>query len=323
MIRKAAAAGVTPLQACAIAGDRGCCEALLATGADVDDASIGGAPPLHFAIAAGATEVVACLLSHGADLHRQGPGGRTGLEVAMESGDEEIANLIADSRLSAAEKNAALVFALRAGRFDLADRLIRRQAPARGCPGAEDLGGGDVLVEAVSNGRAEVVEFLLARECEPSAVDRESLAPLDHAEADDKRAVRILLLRAGADPMDRDASGWCSFWRAVVGLHVEAVRDYVSHGVDLTSRLQVTGAEAEYDGLTLEEAVVHSIGRMTPDDELAADLAEGYRQVGVDPPLEEIASSLGEDAGTAAERGAAIVEMLGGMTRRNGRDRRR
>lgn len=76
----------------AIGGQREVAEALLAHGADVNEAAQAAAP-IHGAVMGGSPEMVSWLLEHGADASRPDFQGRSGFELAQAMGRPDLARL--------------------------------------------------------------------------------------------------------------------------------------------------------------------------------------------------------------------------------------
>lgn len=82
---------VTPLHSAAAGNHFEICEALIATGADVNARQAGGFTPLHSAAQNGNLELVDLLLKHGADPHAMTDAGKTARDFAAEGGHAGVA----------------------------------------------------------------------------------------------------------------------------------------------------------------------------------------------------------------------------------------
>jgi len=198
-------------------------EALLAAGADVNDANDRGWAPLHQAAYSNQSEIAAALIKHGADLDMEGHGsGGTPLIAALFWGHREVADLL--GRHSAAPGNLRAAAGL--GRHDLVekcfsgDKTLTPEAcaargfyrPHSGFPNwrpstdAQEVLD-EALVWACKSGRTEVLPRLL-----------QAGARLD------------------ADPYRGTALIW-----AAVGNHVETAAWLLDHGASVNLRATFGG----------------------------------------------------------------------------------
>lgn len=174
----------TPLH---IASDLGAVEvmaALIAAGADIEAEGRGGAHPLHLAATKNHSAAVTLLLDHGATVDSRDNFGFTPLMAALsfppEGFDAAEVLIAAGADLNAQDKAdqlTALHWAAGRGRLDAARFLISKGADINFRGGTE----GTPLHEAVWRRRLEMIVFLVARGADINAVNKNGETPIDFA----------------------------------------------------------------------------------------------------------------------------------------------
>lgn len=227
-----AAGPLPPLVRAAVSREADVLGALLAAGADANEAGPVGLTPLL--AAAGDAGLVRLLLDHGADPAAPSALGLTPLQAAAdgEGGLESMRLLLArrPAPLDAAELGEALRRAALAGDARKVDLLLASGAEVRGAgPGVSPL------TLAGWQGDADMIRHLVARGADPDPSE-DGVTPLINAVIDGQTEAVLALLEAGADPNARDggASGLTPLmWAATVDRGDTRVLDaLVAHGAD-------------------------------------------------------------------------------------------
>jgi ankyrin repeat protein/L-ascorbate metabolism protein UlaG (beta-lactamase superfamily) len=229
-------------------------------GADPNVGTFEGETPLSYAASRGRTEIVRALLEAGADPSLPDSSGTTPLMSASWGGQTEIFRLMLEA---GADPNAAndwgltaLAIAARNGNAEVARLLLEKGAD----PNHTGREGETILHAAVVGGSPETVDAVLA--AHPALDPGESRwgwTPLHSAAVRGYTDIAEKLVRAGADPGVRDASG---------ATPAEAAAKYGNKGV--LAALAASGGSAGLDarrscaadfrGLDDREAVVWYLG---------------------------------------------------------------
>ena len=156
-----AAADDPPLVAAAEAGDTGAVRNLLASGADVDAASVDGATALHWAVHRDLPALVRLLVDSGADVSATNRYGVQPIALAATNGSAVVLRQLldagADPNASMPGGETALMTAARAGPPDAVRALLRAGAD----PDArEDFGGQTAVMWAAERNNAPAVHAL-------------------------------------------------------------------------------------------------------------------------------------------------------------------
>ena len=142
--------------------DAAAVRALLAAGADANQAHADGAGALHWAAYRGDQEMAAALLAGGANPDAVNDLGVTPLALACENGDAEMVRRLleggAGASLTPPERPPALLSCARTGNAEAVAALIRRGADVNA---REPLRGQTALMWAAAQRHAAVVEILL------------------------------------------------------------------------------------------------------------------------------------------------------------------
>jgi ankyrin repeat protein len=209
--------GWTPLHVAA-AADKSSPELvrlLLASGADVGSRTPEGGTPLHYAARKGHREVGELLLDAKADVNAQAKNGPP-LRSAVQGWQVDMVRLLlargADPRWQAADGTRFLDWAVnRQGRrantgkeLPIIKMLLEHQADINY---GQERERGTVLHQAVSDGRQDLVDFLLANGAAIEARDRYGRRPLHRAVSQKNLEMVALLLKRGAQVNARDDQG--------------------------------------------------------------------------------------------------------------------
>ena len=242
-------------------------EALIAAGADVNEANDRGWTPLHQAAYANLPDVGARLIAAGAALDAEAHGaGGTPLTVALFWGHREVAEMLASHavipgnlRVAAAVGDLALV-----NRLFTADGALTPDAgaargffrPHSGFPDWEPSGErqevlDEALVWACKSDRVEVLDQLVSRGARVDA-DPYRGTPLIWAAACNRLGAATWLLDHGADVNHRGTFGGASHGRGVTALHLAAQSGHLAV-VDLLLRrgADPSAEDALYHGTPL------------------------------------------------------------------------
>ena len=269
-------------------GERGtaCVEALLAAGADVNEANDRGWTPLHQAAYSNQCAIAEALMAGGADLEAEAHGaGGTPLITALFWGHREVANLLGGRSVAPGNLRAAAGL----GRNDLVEKcfsgektLTPEASAARGfyrphsgfpdwrpSTDAQEVLD-EALVWACKSGRTEVLERLVRAGARLDA-DPYRGTPLIWAAVRNRMETAEWLIDRGAPVNQKATFGGPAHGQGVTALHMAAqdghlpmVKLLVQRGADpaITEDLYHSDAEgaAQHFGRTEVRDYLHSLG---------------------------------------------------------------
>jgi ankyrin repeat protein len=222
--------GVAPLALACTNGNRKIVELLLDAGADANSALPGGETALMLASRTGRLGPVELLLAHGADANARERKGQTALMWAAAEGHAKIVDALldagADFRMRLRSGFTPLFFAVREGRTDAVNRLLEAGADVnetmRPRRRRDDTKPTTALILAVENGHFELAAELLEAGANPND------SPAGYASLHSITWVRKPIRGDGNPPPT--GSGKLN--------SLDMVRQLVSHGADLNTRLE-------------------------------------------------------------------------------------
>ncbi|NOZ22024.1 MAG: hypothetical protein GXP25_13160 [Planctomycetes bacterium] len=202
-------AAMTPLHWAASRGNKEVAEALLTAKADMETRDKYGSTPLHLAASNGAKEVGEVLIEKGAKVNAKDDDLETPLHYAARTGHADMVHLLIAKGADRNAKDKAgktseelaygdatkdafrfhdILGAIQAGDSEKAETLVEGMTDVN----AVGAGGTTLLHVASREGRAKIVEFLLAKEAKVNAVDNKDHTPLDVAKDE---AIKAILLK--------------------------------------------------------------------------------------------------------------------------------
>jgi ankyrin repeat protein len=222
--------GGTPLRAAAAAGQERIVRSLLRAGARPDASGLPVfATPLLLAAGGGHSAIVEALLENGAKTEAvHGQSGATPLIVAAERGHHDVVRVLLrhGANVEARDRRGMTAMARAAERADRAMQALLQEAGAS--PGEAYS---PELLQAVQRGDLRATQELLARKAPPDLREgRDHRTMLMLAAGAGRRDLMAVLLKAGADPNARDASGQVALQFAVIGGHLDVVEDLLAAG---------------------------------------------------------------------------------------------
>ena len=221
-------------------GDRAAARALLAEGADPDDADADGTTALHWAIHHADAELAKALLDAGAKVDARNRYGVPPLTLAAENGDADLVLLLlehgADANTASPEGETALMTAARTGDTATLDALLEGGARV---DDREGWKGQTALMWAAHENNAAAVGTLLAasaeRDARSTAGDFSAL--LFAVRAGSLEAARTLL-QAGADPNEALLDGTSALVLAATNAHYDVAGLLLEHGAEPNAAAQ-------------------------------------------------------------------------------------
>lgn len=181
------------------AGNLDAAKKLLAQGAHVNARDAAGRSALTLAAQQGQVELVRALLKAGAKVNGVGEGWPP-LSAATVRGHTPVVQLLLRSGAAldvpAANGHVPLVDAVRLNRVDVATALLQAGASRR----SVDRAGDNVLLIAVDENNAAMLQTLLRHGVPADLMDSNGLTPLYWAEYRQREPLAALLRAAGADP---------------------------------------------------------------------------------------------------------------------------
>jgi ankyrin repeat protein len=230
----ATSAAAGPLARALQNGDVAAARALLAEGADANDASADGTSALHWTVHTGDTELAAALLDAGADAATTNRYGVPPLYLAAENGDAAMTKLLlgrgADPNTALPEGETVLMTAARTGDAATLDVLIAAGARV---DEREGWKGQTALMWAAHENNAAAIRTLLAAGAERDArsAGGEFTALLFAVRAGALAATRALL-DSGADADQTLADGTSALVLAATNAHYEVAAELVARGAN-------------------------------------------------------------------------------------------
>ncbi len=210
-------AGCTPdLHKAAREGDADRVRELLDAGADVNvrnaDKQRLQYTPLHWAAHFGHLEIAELLISRGADLDAEDPAYSTPLYLAAEEGHPKVVEFLISKGAEVNVKTSKSGDTpLHRAAWGPVARRFGKQAETFGADPEQDYEG--------------IVAFLIAKDAEINARDKDGKTPLDQATLSDKGETAALLRKHGAEHGTIDAAAY--------GGDIEAVKGFLANGVEL------------------------------------------------------------------------------------------
>ena len=197
------------------AQDNAAVEALLASGAEVDETDFIIGTALHVAVSEGNSEIAGILIDHGADVEAVSEQqGSHALHLAAQFGDAAMLALLLDSGAEIEARDGyqrtPLYRGSAGGNADVVRLLLDRGAEVRAREGKY---GETPLHEASHRGHLDVVRLLLDHGADIHATDNSGLTPFRVAAMPQSYSVvggaSLLeyLVAQGADPNAKDSSG--------------------------------------------------------------------------------------------------------------------
>ncbi|BBC73850.1 conserved hypothetical protein [Altererythrobacter sp. B11] len=225
----------SPLGRAILANDVAGAAALLADGADPDEALDFGATPLSWAVNTQNPAMVHALLQAGAKAATADIDGVTPLSLACELGGEDIvAQLIAagaDLRAARPDGTSTLAICARFGPPEAVKAILDAGIPAD----AADSRGQTPLMWAASAGRTEAMELLLKAGADADRVTQGDFTPLFFAIKSGSVPATRLLLQAGARPDHLGPEDTTAAQLALYQKNYDAAALMLPFGVDLAA----------------------------------------------------------------------------------------
>ena len=225
--------------------------ALLAAGANVNEARYEGVAALHLAAVGGDAAIVAQLLKAGANVHAAAEGtAATPLHMAAANRDSAVAKALLNAGASVAavttEGATPLDLAVRLGNVAMARALIDAGAAVNVQPTAQAV---TFLHVAASQGARELAAVLIEAGARLEATDAAGHTPLHHAaeraEEGGEEGVAQLLIDAGANVNAQDARGLTALHMAVGSNRHVLAESLLDAGANIDAR-----ASDSADGVT-------------------------------------------------------------------------
>ncbi len=198
-------------------GDAGAVKAMLAAGADPNQASADGSTPLHWAVHEENLEITDALLKAGAKAEAASRYRMTPLTLAAEAGNAALINRLldagADPNGTSEEGQTALMTASLNGKTDAIRALIRRGAKINL---AEAYKGQTALMLAAGEGNTAAAEQLIEFGAELRAKSKAGYTPLLFAVRNNRYQTAKFLLEHGGNPNDTIPDGTSALHMAVL-----------------------------------------------------------------------------------------------------------
>ncbi len=201
--------GRTPLIFAALGGNRQVVELLVEKGADINARNEQGRTILHTIARKGDKDMVELLISKGADVNAKANTGAatiTPLDHAVLSGHADVAAVLLAHEADPDARGYCGVMPLhraaQKGRTDLARLLLDHGANV-------NIKGGTIEITPLhwAAAHAEVAEFLIAKDADVNAKDKNLITPLHRAALGSGSKVAKILIDKGADVNARDSRG--------------------------------------------------------------------------------------------------------------------
>ena len=313
---------------------------LLAAGAKADVANNLGVTPLHLAAASGQTPVVQRLLARGANPDAHSEAGITPLLEAARTGRADIVRLLVakgaavDVRepqrgqtalmWAAARGHAAVVRALLEARADVTPRTPTRQrivmlgqGPGRAVKTsmqdaqAVEMGGMTALLFAAQGGDVESASMLVAAGANPNDSNASGLSALAIACFAGHGDVARVLLQKGADP-NAAAAGYTALHAAVLRGDHDTVKALLARGAAVNARTAGASPVRRFGSQwTLPRTLLGATPLFVAATYLEADIARTLLAAGADPRLglADGTTPLQVAAGAPVERNVRPIDL--------------
>jgi pectate lyase len=220
-------------------------KSLIKEGCDINTKDSSGKTPLHYAVEGEQKDVVEFLITNGADINIQSGRGETPLRIAAIQGHREIAELLIANN-AVIKKRQGLLGRLFSTGADTSEvhlaacsgdiARLKHFVEEKSDVNLKDNFGWTPLFWAVSMGRKEAVEFLIASGADIHVKVGGSMTLLHRAAEADKPGMAELLISKG---LDVDAAAW----GGLTPLHIAAragnrkvAEILINEGADVNSR---------------------------------------------------------------------------------------
>ena len=249
------------------AGDRKAALAMIAAGADVNQAQPDGATPLHWAVYRVDRELVATLLKRGAKPNVVNKYGASPLAEAVRVANPEMTGMLlevgADANVANEDGQTALMLAARTGNVAVAKLLVEHGADVNR---REQYREQSAVMWAAAEGHAEMVAFLVLKHADLSVRARANdwetqisseprvqyrpaggLTPLLYAARAGCLACVSAMVEAGADVDRPNPDGMTPMMMALDNGYPNVARYLLDHGANRTD-LGLVGQDAALRG---------------------------------------------------------------------------
>jgi len=233
--------------------------------------------PLYAATRKNNMEMVKRLLDRGADINVMGDTayGKTAVHAAASTGNAEILQLLiksgADLDSLDIQKNTVLSEAITCGKTEIVELIL-----ASGCTVnlITDQYKGSHLLQAIKEGKEEIAKFLIAKGADVTAADSSGATPLHEAAGlkTDALGIAKLLLEKGADVHAKQSTGKTPLHSAVWSGNKDIVQLLLTRWAD-------PNAVAEFGGV-FGSAVQTITPLMLANEKGYAEIAEMLRAAG-------------------------------------------
>ena len=180
-------------------------------GADVDIEVRGSSTPLLSSTQAQNLEIVKILLKNKADPNKRGKGGETPLSLAVSASNKELITLLLDSGASFTrggdptyKEFSILTVALSQGKLDIVEFLIEKGADPNG-------GNGLPLAFSIMLKNADAIKLLISKGADVNYSGKKGFRPLMTAVIEGDKKIIQTLLELGANPTLKDEQGMDAF----------------------------------------------------------------------------------------------------------------
>ena len=235
MVNATARDGKTALMTASFCAKTETVELLLQRGATINAVDILGRGALHLAVLAGHNPCIDLLLENGASLQQKDGKGRFPLHLAAAAGHENTIELLLRHRVDIHQTNAngwtALMFAAMNARPGAVRFLLSQGADSN----AKSIQGDSALHLAAAAGKDEVlVELIKQQRVEIDGKNKAGRTALFLAAQGGWNDAVRRLLDDGADPCNRDNSGWNALHAAAFHGHAAVVETLLASNQDKT-----------------------------------------------------------------------------------------
>jgi ankyrin repeat protein len=280
-------------------GDRRAALAMIAEGADVNQAQPDGTTPLHWAAYRVDRDLVAALLERGARADAVNAYGASPLAEAVTVADAELVEMLldagADANVANADGQTALMLAARTGKVPVADLLVQHGADVNRRERFRDQ---SAVMWAAARGHADMVAFLVSKRADlsirarandwPTQITSEprvqyrptgGLTPLLYAARAGCLACVAAMLDAGADIDRPNPDGMTPMMMALDNGYPDVARYLLDEGAN-PHTWDWWGRTPLYVAVTLRGGPDSHPGPRLPE---SLDLIEALLDAGVNP----------------------------------------